>query len=443
MTIHSIPVWTYWQGPKSPLIDLCIQSIERWNPSTVCLDEDKVRDLGGGHILDQTDGVMIPYRSDLLRAWLLHEFGGVWVDADCICTAPIDFLDEVPDHDLIGVFNKHQKKGWGRRTGVLATPIAGCKASPIWAEALESVGRSLESLKAGRRVMYGQTSVGIASQLYKAHKESPRVKRFAHWKYNPVPWYKARDIYFQAGVPWQHETRGSWNPNAVLYHLTNVVTKTWEDRTRQELFNGPSFISFLLQKAFTRRPAIFGRTVEILKRLPSGPCNAVEVGVLKGVNARHLLQQNRNLELTLVDRWGVHPMGGSFRASGDYMSRWSQATWDKIYREVIPRHLNFAPERWKTLRADSIEAATKVPDASQDLVFIDGDHSYPGVKGDLTAWFPKVKDGGWIGGHDYGNRKNKKGLWGVNQAVDELAKQLGQEVQRGLDNTWFLKKGTF
>lgn len=36
-----------------------------------------------------------------------------------------------------------------------------------------------------------------------------------------------------------------------------------------------------------------------------------------------------------------------------------------------------------------------------DLLFIDGDHSYAGVLGDIDAWVDKVKPGGAIAFHDY------------------------------------------
>lgn len=438
---HAIPVWVYWEGKRSPIINLCIKTIERWNPSTIVVTPDNIGDLGGEHILEQTEGMRACFRSDLLRCWLLHEYGGVWVDADCVALSPIEFLPIVPDFDLIGTFNKHQNKGWGQAKGVLATPVAGCKGSPIWAEAIESVSRSLEQMKAGKHIPYGQTSVGIASQLYKAHNKSPRVKRFEHWKFNPVPWYKSRDVYFRTGKPYQHEMHyGAWYPNACLYHLTNVVTKTWEDRPEREILGGPSFVSFLINKGLSRKPAIFPRSVEIAKRLPQGPCCMTEVGVLKGMNARHVMQQHKQVRMTLVDRWAVHPQGGSFRKSGDYMASWGQPVWDKIFREVVPMHLKFAGDRWKTIRAASVEGAKQVEDNSQDLVFIDGDHSYAGVKADILAWYPKVKPGGWIGGHDFNSRKNKTGKYGINRAVQELVRETGQPLETGLDMTWFIRK---
>ena len=47
------------------------------------------------------------------------------------------------------------------------------------------------------------------------------------------------------------------------------------------------------------------------------------------------------------------------------------------------------------------EAAARVEDRSLDFVFIDADHSEYAVNDDILQWRPKVRKGGWLGGHDY------------------------------------------
>jgi predicted O-methyltransferase YrrM len=49
-----------------------------------------------------------------------------------------------------------------------------------------------------------------------------------------------------------------------------------------------------------------------------------------------------------------------------------------------------------------------------DLVFVDGSHSYEGVKADVEAWTPHLKQEGVFVFHDYKNRRHK-----VTKAVDE------------------------
>ncbi|MRS01652.1 glycosyltransferase [bacterium] len=49
----------------------------------------------------------------------------------------------------------------------------------------------------------------------------------------------------------------------------------------------------------------------------------------------------------------------------------------------------------------SPEATNLFLDESSDLIFINGDHSYEGCKADLQGWYPKLKPGGTLLGHDY------------------------------------------
>ena len=51
-------------------------------------------------------------------------------------------------------------------------------------------------------------------------------------------------------------------------------------------------------------------------------------------------------------------------------------------------------------RGDSAEAAKQVKDGSVDFVWVDGGHRYPQAIADIRAWWPKLKDGGWMGGDD-------------------------------------------
>lgn len=68
------------------------------------------------------------------------------------------------------------------------------------------------------------------------------------------------------------------------------------------------------------------------------------------------------------------------------------------------------------VRATSVRAARMFDDGELDLVFIDGNHTAPDVRNDRDAWLPKVRPGGILAGHDYGDPS-----WpDVRVAVDEL-----------------------
>ncbi len=46
-----------------------------------------------------------------------------------------------------------------------------------------------------------------------------------------------------------------------------------------------------------------------------------------------------------------------------------------------------------------------IPTKFADLVFIDGDHSYNGAKGDILAWIPNIKPGGIMAVHDFNKKE--------------------------------------
>ena len=60
----------------------------------------------------------------------------------------------------------------------------------------------------------------------------------------------------------------------------------------------------------------------------------------------------------------------------------------------------------KILRLLSAEAAQLFPKGYFDFVYIDADHSL--AREDILLWYPLVKKGGILAGHDYGSRRHTK-----------------------------------
>jgi hypothetical protein len=63
---------------------------------------------------------------------------------------------------------------------------------------------------------------------------------------------------------------------------------------------------------------------------------------------------------------------------------------------------NMGERKFTPIRKTSLEAAPDFADNSIDVMFIDMEHTLNAVRADIRAWFPKVKPGGWMAGHDYG-----------------------------------------
>ena len=112
--------------------------------------------------------------------------------------------------------------------------------------------------------------------------------------------------------------------------------------------------------------------IEIAKHFAElGYTKGVEVGVDFAYHARVLLDYIPNLSLLCVDKWNGNP-----RAY-------------ELAKEVLGRY-----QGAQMVRGESIDVSQTIPNESKDFVFIDADHNYESVKGDLNAWYPKVRVGG-------------------------------------------------
>jgi predicted O-methyltransferase YrrM len=100
----------------------------------------------------------------------------------------------------------------------------------------------------------------------------------------------------------------------------------------------------------------------------------------------------------------------------------------ETYLERTGDHQNI-----KTIKLTSNDAKDVLKDELFDFIYIDGLHTYEGVKTDIYNYLPLVKKGGVIGGHDYTTSTEHKHLDGVKKAVDEM---LGTPDKVFKDNSW-------
>lgn len=175
------------------------------------------------------------------------------------------------------------------------------------------------------------------------------------------------------------------------------------------------------------RPAWRGLILaDIIKK---NKCQKIaEIGVLKGITAKKILEECHDVidEYWAIDKWNpVHENYLSGRIRG-----YNQEDWDRIYSKVIKLSIQYP--KLKVVRIPSVPASKLFPDNFFDLVFIDAEHEYNAVKSDILNWFPKIKTGGLISGHDYGARKTPD----VKHVVDKI---FGSRVRTFLDSVWVVR----
>ncbi len=171
---------------------------------------------------------------------------------------------------------------------------------------------------------------------------------------------------------------------------------------------------------------------ELVKELKL-PLVAAELGCAEGYFSAELLKGGITL-LYMVDNYGTIQ-----NAFGDGAN--PQEWHERNMSQALGRASQHSTATVELLRGISWEMASKVPDNSLGLLYLDACHTKECVSQDLDAWFPKVKQGGIIAGHDFLNK-----AYGVNQAVHEFAGKFSYTVNTISENKdedagfYFLKR---
>ncbi|MEA2348584.1 MAG: hypothetical protein QOG62_2371 [Thermoleophilaceae bacterium] len=140
----------------------------------------------------------------------------------------------------------------------------------------------------------------------------------------------------------------------------------------------------------------------------------VEVGVKVGRFSDLLLSNWDGEQLISIDPWlEAEPDAYVDRANVE------QGRHEEFYGRTCETLAPYGP-RSQIWRMTSLEGASRVEDATLDFVYIDARHDYDSVRQDLEAWFPKVRSGGIMSGHDYADGQFAQGDFGVKRAVDEF-----------------------
>lgn len=179
----------------------------------------------------------------------------------------------------------------------------------------------------------------------------------------------------------------------------------------------------------------------------------VEVGTFKAEFSKYILE-NWEGTLYMVDVW--RPLGQEYLDSSNHGNHQNQ-----IYSHAM-NNLKGFEDRGIMIRSSSQKASEIFHDNSLDFVYIDANHAYEFVIQDIELWFPKIKRGGYLWGHDYinldwyndpnflENLKDKHiwsnnfyhGVFGVNPAVDEFCKKNNYEpiITNEFFGTWLIRK---
>lgn len=152
---------------------------------------------------------------------------------------------------------------------------------------------------------------------------------------------------------------------------------------------------------------------------------AVEIGVYKG-NFSKILMSGSNLEMMYgVDPWQQKYIREKFNVEDIYLDAIKQ----------LDPYISIG--KYKIVRTISKKAAEMFSNSGVqfDFIYLDGDHSYTGITEDLKLWWPLVRVGGCLAGHDFTdwtkriNKENPKFIRKVKSAVIDFFGKLNREFK--------------
>ena len=168
---------------------------------------------------------------------------------------------------------------------------------------------------------------------------------------------------------------------------------------------------------------------EMLSLVPKHGVYA-EIGVFQGKFSDAITTILQPKQLVLIDLF-TGTMGSGDQDGNSF----SYVNLDDVYTRLKEYSVRYPA--LQVLKGDSVSSLATFENDSFDMVYIDGDHSYEGCKRDLEISFEKVRNGGWIMGHDYEMNMNKAHTaytFGVRQAVDEFCATYRQSIiAKGMD----------
>lgn len=235
-------IWLYWEGPLPDYLGLCIDSIRARNSTATVtlLNWESFTQLRRDDLDIELDRLTPVKRSDFIRAYVLREFGGLYVDVDCVGLK--SFEPAFAAAETSGFTVVHQDDG-----ELQTNFMASVKRGPVVSELYDEICRTLRS---GRKLDWLDLATVPLLPAIDRHRETTTLLP-TNWV-APIHWSEPLR-FFEEDEDGAHA--GKLDPDALGYMLSNDMittgadTKHLRDLSRDEILRGRSFLSFLLRRA--------------------------------------------------------------------------------------------------------------------------------------------------------------------------------------------------
>lgn len=228
-------VFCFWEGDMPAYVKLCM---ETWNFPYVLLDYDNVNEYTDLPI-DRLKPFTLPQQADVIRAHVLRDQGGYWLDCDTIV------LGDLPDVNMLGYPEK--------RLGAIGFLHAkkGADMFRAWAEHQKRIYMSEQKQPIEQWSLMGNAFVDAYTNI---HKEITIGDISDSWPEDKLTGFRTRYIkyqyfYFEESYTLEeiHE------PDLIMLH--NSWTPDWYKwLPREEVLERGCTLSNFIREAIRRKP---------------------------------------------------------------------------------------------------------------------------------------------------------------------------------------------
>ncbi len=228
-------IWVYWEGPRPEWIRRCRRTIAAHAPRVRFLTPeafDALRDRDRDIDLSR---LQVAHRADYIRAFLLHRYGGLWIDADCLVMRPLQpLLDLLAECDFIA----HRERSCAVSNGFIA-------ARPGSRIAADFYARVCATLRTRRPL--GWSSIGSVPLTAALDADARGWHELACAHVQPVCWSEPGAFFVERDAAGHAQ---AFDTHAWCYMLSNTEIGKFEaSHPGADLLGERTFFSDLVRRS--------------------------------------------------------------------------------------------------------------------------------------------------------------------------------------------------
>lgn len=214
-----------------------------------------------------------------------------------------------------------------------------------------------------------------------------------------------------------------------IYNLESSAIESNKSKNNEDFHSmvknedGSINLDRILQRPASTHQFLIDGLIEFSEKYLKENSTMIEVGCYAGESTKVFLESGKIDKIYCIDPWQNDyddTDESSYKAPMSYV----ESLFDKnteAYKDKVVK-----------LKMPAQEAFSLIEDLSADLVYLDGEHTYEANKKYLELYNPKLKDGGYMCGHDWN-------AFGQTKAIKEFFNQ-SDPIEVFKDNSWVYNK---